>query len=324
MRKTERDGRHRRTSAPKAIALAVLSMAWAFALAAPFPVPASADGPRADTTPPAAITGLAASDARDGSVNLTWTPSADGDFAHYSIYFDRTSFLTLGNRTPAATLDNISARSFTVSNLTNGVQYFFAVTAVDASGNEERTVVSVSATPTASSVPDTTPPQAVAALTAADAHDGKVNLTWTPVSAPDFARYVVYVTTRSRAPVSELSPALNITNISNARATVSGLQDNVTYYFAVTAADLSGNENRTALAGVSATPTPTPPPVVKPPRKPSEPAQADTTLFYAVLIVALSAVATYLALDRALGSWRPPAAKDEDIEDAGEDEDEEE
>ncbi len=313
-----------RLKAIPAIVLALLSLGPVLLEVAPLPPLAAAAGPRADATPPPPIAGLAAVDAHDGKVNLSWAPSTAVDFAYYAIYASNVSFLTLGNRTPLARLDNITDQSYTVANLTDGVPYFFAVTAADLSGNEDRTVVSVSATPTSSVVPDTTPPPAVTGLAAVDARDGKVNLTWAPVNVPDLARYTIYMSNRTGTTVSELAPALSISNTSAGRATITGLIDNTTYYFAVTAVDLSGNEDRTVLANIAATPTPTPPATTPAPTTAVRPAKADLEAYYAVIIVALAAVATYLAIDRAEGAWGTGAARKGPGDDGAKGDDDEE
>ena len=179
------------------LSVAVLALAAAFL--------AAADGTsRSDTTPPAPVAGLSASDARDGKVNLGWTPSNETDFAFYAVYYGTAPFLTVNNRTAAVRIDNMTVRNFTVANLTDGTEYFFAVTAVDQNGNENRTVISVSATPTGSSVPDTAPPPPVTGLSASDARSGKVNLAWTPVDVSDFRNYWIYFTTKANEPVQNL------------------------------------------------------------------------------------------------------------------------
>jgi len=253
-----------------------------------------------DTTPPAAVEGLFAADARDGKVNLTWNASTEADFAYYAIYYDNVSFLTIGNRTAFAKLNNITARNLTVTGLTDGTEYFFAVTAVDTGGNEDRTAVSVSATPTASPVPDTIAPPAVLGITAADANDGKVSLSWVPVNVSDFDHYSIYMAVQPGAPVAGLTPAVKIADMSTGITTLTGLSDNTTYYFAVTAVDKSGNENRTVLAAATATPTPSQPEKGTGGAGPK--AEGAPYYFLAVpIIVILVAVATYITLLIAYG-----------------------
>ena len=260
-----------------------------------------ADTTPPDTTPPAPVANLLAADAKDGKVKLSWSVSTDGDFAYYAIYSANDSFLTVTNRPALIKLAEISSSNFTVIGLSDGVQYFFAVTAVDKSGNENRTVVSVSATPTASVVPDTTAPPAVTGVSASDAKDGKVNLSWAIVNISDFNHYSIYVATQVGANVLNLSAALKIADMATGRITLTGLNDSTTYYFAVTAVDQSGNENRTVLATVSATPTAT---ETEEPETPTTeddeaPEAANLALYQAItalLLVAVVALVTFRVL----------------------------
>lgn len=267
---------------------------------------AGADATSPDTVAPDPVAGLVAVDGRDGKVKLSWNVSADGDFAHYVIYYGNDFFLTVMNRTVLVKLADIATGNFTASGLSDGVQYFFAVTAVDRSGNENRTVVSVPATPTSSVVPDTTAPPSITGLSASDARDGKVNLSWAPVNCSDFNHYSIYVATEAGAPVSDLSATLKLADMATARITLTGLKDGTTYYFAVTAVDRSGNENRTARATVLATPTARAPATDIGAGDNEGPKEVDLALYRLItglLLVAFAALATFKVLSVA---HRPP------------------
>jgi hypothetical protein len=78
-----------------------------------------------------------------GSINLAWAPSADTNIASYNVYYGvasgtYTNMLSAGNATNA-----------TISGLTDGVTYYFAATALDASGLESAYSNEVSNTPAA-------------------------------------------------------------------------------------------------------------------------------------------------------------------------------
>jgi hypothetical protein len=66
----------------------------------------------------------------DGSVTLTWSPSADPNAVGYNIYYGGSS----GDYTN--TIAAGSATTATISGLTEGATYYFAATTVDASGAE--------------------------------------------------------------------------------------------------------------------------------------------------------------------------------------------
>lgn len=98
-------------------------------------------GPQAgDTTPPAVPTGVSAT-AGDGEVTVSWTASADADIASYRVWRSRNDILVA---TPAH-----PTTSVVVSNLPNGIKYYFTVEAVDTAGNISAESIEASATPTA-------------------------------------------------------------------------------------------------------------------------------------------------------------------------------
>lgn len=92
--------------------------------------------PSADAIAPEAPSALSAT-AGAGSVSLAWSPVEAADLAGYNVYRDGAWELFV----PAP------AAGTTVSLLTGGVSYAFAVTAVDLAGNESAPSEAVSATP---------------------------------------------------------------------------------------------------------------------------------------------------------------------------------
>ncbi|MGB9636369.1 MAG: fibronectin type III domain-containing protein, partial [Thermoplasmata archaeon] len=79
----------------------------------------------------------------DECVTLTWeTPTDDGGFpiTGYKIYWGTSA----GNYTNNVTVGNIT--TYTITNLTNGQTYYFAVSAIDAAGESAKSN-EVSATP---------------------------------------------------------------------------------------------------------------------------------------------------------------------------------
>ncbi|MBP8606361.1 MAG: alginate lyase family protein [Phycisphaerae bacterium] len=94
-----------------------------------------------ETTPPAAPTELSAT-AGDGTVNLNWADNGESDFASYTVYRSTTSgsgySMIASGLTASAYIDN------TVS---NGLTYYYVVTAIDTSGGESADSSESSATP---------------------------------------------------------------------------------------------------------------------------------------------------------------------------------
>jgi hypothetical protein len=99
-----------------------------------------------DTEAPAAVAGLVPADPFDlgGVVRLDWTGYAPpSDFAHYSVYRDTERFSDVGGMTPIATdLLVAGATIWDDTTAENRQSYYYAVTAVDLSGNERTDVES--------------------------------------------------------------------------------------------------------------------------------------------------------------------------------------
>jgi len=85
-----------------------------------------------DVTPPAAPRGLF-SITGDGSVKLSWLANTESDLAGYRVY---ESTCASGPNCPYNRVGATEATEFMVTGLTNGVTRYFAVSAVDAAGNE--------------------------------------------------------------------------------------------------------------------------------------------------------------------------------------------
>ncbi len=96
-----------------------------------------------DTTPPATypnLTQFGVNDSDlDGNIELNWT--ADSDANTYNIYRNTTQILDAANMSPIAT---VSATSWEDTSILNGSVYWYALTTVDAAGNENKSVVSES------------------------------------------------------------------------------------------------------------------------------------------------------------------------------------
>ena len=103
--------------------------------------------PGADTTPPAAQTGLGAT-ASDASVSLAWTASAEADLAGYRVYRSLD-----GVKFAEATAGLLGATSFVDGGLVNGTTYTYVVRAEDTAGNLSDASAAVAATPGAGGSP---------------------------------------------------------------------------------------------------------------------------------------------------------------------------
>jgi hypothetical protein len=91
----------------------------------------------ADTTPPAAPTGVTATPG-PGQVTLNWTANIEGDLAGYRVLRDGVQVASLGKVTSYVSTGLVSTQS-----------YSFVVRAVDTTGNVSANSAAVSATPLA-------------------------------------------------------------------------------------------------------------------------------------------------------------------------------
>ena len=181
---------------------------------------------------PGPVQNLLAS-AGDRSVTLRWdAPLSDGGspITRYEYQRSGGSWATVSG--------GASARSKTVSGLTNGTTYTFSVRAVNAVGNGAAS--SATATPAPATVPG-----AVANLLATHG-DGQVVLSWDAPSSDGFSPITRYEYQRSGGSWATVSGG------ASARSkTVSGLTNGTTYTFSVRAVNAVGNG-----AASSATATP--------------------------------------------------------------------
>ena len=181
----------------------------------------------------------------DTQVQLTWTPSAQGD--NVTVYQRDAQ----GNGQPA-TVKDVTVTSALVTGLTNGTTYYFWLVA-------DNTVTAniVSATTVVSNTAPATPIGAPGLPTAlaATPGNGTVTLTWdAPASkgGSPIKGYNVYQGTR---PGGETGP-VNGTRPVTSPYTVKHLTNGTTYYFTVTAVNGAGNSKPSNE--VSATPATVP------------------------------------------------------------------
>jgi bacillolysin len=169
-----------------------------------------------DTTPPSAITDLAASGTTDTTTNLSWTAATDNIVVTgYNVYNGATLITT------------VTSTTFTVTGLSASTAYTFTAKAKDAAGNLSDASNDVTITTLAT---DTTPPTAPSALTASGTSASSTNLSWT-ASTDNVAvtGYNVY------------NGATLVTTVSATTYTVTGLSANTAYTFTVKAKDAKDN-----------------------------------------------------------------------------------
>lgn len=189
--------------------------------------------------PPPAPTQLAAAPG-DAQVTLTWnaSPGALG----YNVYRGLTS----GGESSTPIISGWKATTYIDSTVSNGVTYFYVVTAVDG-GQESADSNEASATPVVPGSPATPTNLSAQPL------DSAAILTWNP--SPGAVSYNLYRGTTSGG---ETNPPINSSPITTTSYTDTGLTNGTTYYYiaeSVNAVGASGDSNE-----ASATPSNTMPP----------------------------------------------------------------
>ena len=184
----------------------------------------------------AAPTGLTAT-AGDGQVTLNWDDPSNSNITGYELSIDAGAFAEIGGSDAATT-------SHTVTGLTNGTTYTFAVRAVNASG-EGASSDTVTATPLF----------AAPTNLSAETGDAQVKLSWTDPGNTNISGYEVSTgraTNYNAISDGDSEP----TTISH---TVTSLTNGTTYTFAVRA--VNGAPATVTATPVGQDPPPTPPPV---------------------------------------------------------------
>ena len=192
---------------------------------------AAASAVARDDSAPAVPEGLSAVDRpadTGGAITVSWSAVADPDLAGYRLYRSQSP------SGPWTQIAQQSTRTFTNTGLTVNGTYYYTVSSYDTSGNE-----SARSAPASASALDN-PPSVPGALTAADVTGdwgGSIKLTWGAVADTDLGGYRLY---RSQSPTG---PWTQIAQQATRTFTDTGLAVNGTYYYAVSAYDLGGNES---------------------------------------------------------------------------------
>ncbi|MTD16945.1 choice-of-anchor D domain-containing protein [Nakamurella sp. YIM 132087] len=182
---------------------------------------------RPDTTPPAVVTGVAATGSTT-AVALTWGASAATDLAGYNVY--RASSAT-GTYTKVNTA-LVTGTSFSDTSAPVGTSYY-QITAVDNSGNESVRSATVNGTRTTAP----TPPPVVTGVAASGAATGNT-VTWTASTATGLAGYNVYRSASATGTFTLVNTGLITgTSFSDTGAPVG------TSYYQVTAVNTAAQES---------------------------------------------------------------------------------
>ncbi len=166
-----------------------------------------------------APTGVTATPADSGSVNVAWTATSDA--TSYIVYYGTYSGITpdTGNYTGQVSATSTSVK---ISGLTAGTIYYFIVVSVSSTGQSPQSDTA-SATPSAVLVLLSTVTQGAAA--------GTVIISWTAVATA--TAYNIFYSQGTDLGTS--GTAWPVVSPPNTSATITGLASGQTYYFTVTA-----------------------------------------------------------------------------------------
>ena len=192
-----------------------------------------ASGTPADTVAPEKVVGVEVANVPGGGqLELTWTASTASDLDHYNIY---RSTIAGFIPSPSNLVASPTANNYLDTGLTDGITYYYRITALDEVPNEGP------ASDEASGVPgDDPPPEQVTGLTITTVPTGNtLDLGWSASAAPDLDHYNVY---RSITSGFTPGPAYLIATPVTNFYTDTGLTDGTVYYYRVSAVDQGSNE----------------------------------------------------------------------------------
>lgn len=160
-------------------------------------------------------------------LTITWDPNSEADLKGYKVYYGTTS------RNYSTIIDVGNTTTYLATNLTDGVEYFFSVTAYDTANNESNYSKEVSAI---AGVVDTIPPSPPS-ITGYEVKRGIINISWINNTEEDLAGYRIYYGISSGNYPNKIDVG-NVTNYA-----VPDLKQGVSYFFVLTAYDIYNNES---------------------------------------------------------------------------------
>lgn len=182
-----------------------------------------------ESVAPSAPSGLAAA-AGNAQVSLTWTANPEADLNGYNVYRSETSGSGYAKVNLAG---SITGTTYTDTGVTNGTTYYYVITAVDTTGNESGYSSEASATPSSD-----TPPSPPSGLQAVVGGMTSINLAWTANTESDLSGYKIYQSSTSGSGYTLIATLGKVTSYQAA-----GLTTGTTYYFVMTATDVSSYES---------------------------------------------------------------------------------
>jgi len=184
-----------------------------------------------DRTPPERVHDLRVSECLETALTIAWAHSADsdGDLANYRLRV---------NNEETGTLIDPARNTHELTGLSPASGYEISVSAIDSSGNESTPLTLECATLLNN-------PQNITATP----NHGSIRLSWDSAAPSNLVEhYAVYVSQSPFESVEDMAPRKTATENT---ATIYGLENSHTYYFAVTTANISGGEKQSVTTEIA-------------------------------------------------------------------------
>ncbi|MDO9513300.1 MAG: lamin tail domain-containing protein [Elusimicrobiota bacterium] len=191
--------------------------------------------------PPGQITTLSAiNEGSGGKINLSWTVSPESDVVGYNCYQAVYSSVTVSVFEYKCFVSTPAVMR-TMTGLTDGVTYYFGITAVDGASQEGVISSTSSAIPT-----DTVPPSGVSGVTVTrllpPTTGGVLMLSWTNPGDADLDGTKIYSSTGGTSGVILSSLVATLAKTTDYYCH-SSLTNGLTYYYIIRPVDETGNES---------------------------------------------------------------------------------
>lgn len=203
-----------------------------------------------NTDKPGTISGLEAEDEPNdhgGSIMLAWKKYDGVTFGYYNFYIDNEPINEVNSLKPEMVVwENVNTYTLSTINgngLTNGVEYYVAVTVVSYNGVEDDTIKleKNSFGPViAINNSDKTPPPMVTGFNMTNYTENSMTFSWIPIGLNilDFQKYVItYYDIDAEWEIEEVF----IEDVSTSKYSIVGLVTDSTYVFNISAVDDNGN-----------------------------------------------------------------------------------
>lgn len=190
-----------------------------------------------DITPPLAPSGVKATALSATSLRVSWNANSESDLVGYQVYRDSSATGSFTDRIATVT----GATYFDNTGLTEWTQYYYKVLAYD---NAPTPNLSALSTPAVLGIPNA-PPVAPTGLNVANptpAPGRTLVITWNANTDADLAGYNLYVASADTGPYAKVNSSI-IVKTDTPSYTHTGLTDNTTYYYKVSAVDTYGAES---------------------------------------------------------------------------------